>query len=55
MQLQELLDEMEQKIEELSAKFSNLDEKLEDVEVRAASGNITVHFVGLAWIPHTQD
>jgi len=55
MQLQELLDELEQKIEELSAKFSNLDEKLEEVEVRAASGNITVHFVGLAWTPRTPD
>ncbi len=51
MQLQELLDELEQKVEELTAKFSNLDEKLEEVEVRAASGNITVHFVGLAWMP----
>ncbi|MBK5246818.1 MAG: DUF87 domain-containing protein, partial [Peptostreptococcaceae bacterium] len=51
MQLQELLNELEQKVDELSAKFSNLDEKLEEVDVRAASGNITVHFVGLAWTP----
>ncbi len=51
MELQELLDELEQKVEELTAKFNNLDEKLEEVEVRAVSGNIAVHFVGLAWMP----
>lgn len=53
IQLQELLNELEQKVDDLNTKFNNLDEKLEEVEVRAASGNITVRFVGLAWIPDT--
>jgi hypothetical protein len=35
----------------VSAGTALLEEKLESVEIRAISGNITVHFMGLAWVP----
>jgi len=50
-QIQELKLEFERQLEKVSAGYDMLEEKLEDVEIRAVSGNITVHFVGLAWVP----
>jgi len=50
-QLAELQEELEQQLEKISDSFDMLDEKLEDVEIRAASENITIHLVGLAWVP----
>ncbi len=50
-QIQELQLELEQQLEKISANYNMLEEKLESVEIRAISGNITVHFMGLAWVP----
>ncbi|HEY8499174.1 MAG TPA: DUF87 domain-containing protein [Clostridia bacterium] len=50
-QIQELQMELEQQLEKVSADYNMLEEKLENVDIRAVSGNITVHFVGLAWVP----
>jgi hypothetical protein len=50
-QIQELQFEFEQQLEKISANYNMLEEKLESVEIRAISGNITVHFMGLAWVP----
>ncbi len=50
-QLAQLESEIEQQVEKISASYNMLEEKLEEVEVRATGGNITVHLVGLAWCP----
>ena len=53
-QIQELQLELERQLEKLSADYDVMEEKLENVEIRPVSGNITVHFVGLAWVPETK-
>ena len=50
-QLEELQLELEQELEKISESYNMLEERLEEVEIRATSGNITVHLVGLAWVP----
>lgn len=52
LQLEKMQGELEQELEKISEKYDMLQEKLENVEIRATSGNITVHLVGLAWVPH---
>lgn len=54
-QLAELELELEREVEKISAKFDLHNEQLEQVLVRATSTNITVHFVGLAWVPGVVD
>jgi hypothetical protein len=51
-QLEELQLELEQQIEKISNDYDMLGENLEEVEIGAPSGNITVHLVCLAWVPH---
>ncbi|HBK84709.1 MAG TPA: hypothetical protein DDZ53_01605 [Firmicutes bacterium] len=48
-QLAELQFEVEQEVEKVSEKYNVQDEQLEEVQIRATSTNIAVHFVGLAW------
>lgn len=50
-QLQELEMELNQEVEQLSEGYDLTTEKLEEVEIRVTSENITVQFVGLAWVP----
>lgn len=50
-QLEKLQLELEQEIEKISESFNLQDEKLEEVQIRPTSTNITIHFVGLAWYP----
>lgn len=51
VQLEELELQLEQQVEKISDSYNMLEEKLEEVEIRAISRNVTVHFVGLAWSP----
>lgn len=51
-QLKELEFELEQQVEKISDSYNMLEEKLEEVGIRAQSGNITVHLVALAWVPY---
>ncbi len=50
-QIEELQLELEQQLEAVSSKYDRLQESLEEIEIRALSENITVHLVGLAWVP----
>ncbi len=51
LQLEELQTELEGQLTEINAKYDVLKEELEEIDIRAISENITVHFVGLAWEP----
>ncbi len=51
-QIEELELELEQQLEKISDSYDMLAEKLDNIEIRVTSGNITVHFVGLAWVPY---
>lgn len=44
---------LEDKITEISSKYDAIKDDIESIDVRALSGNITVHLVGLAWIPES--
>ncbi|MDI9486172.1 MAG: DUF87 domain-containing protein [Bacillota bacterium] len=50
-QLEQLESELQQQVEKISESYDMLEEKLEEVQIRATSGNIAVHLVGLAWCP----
>jgi hypothetical protein len=52
-QLRELESQLQQQLERVAEIYNPLDEKLEEVNIRATSSNITVHLVGLAWCPST--
>ncbi len=52
-QLRELESQLQQELERVAEIYNPLDEKLEEVNIRATSSNITVHLVGLAWCPST--
>ena len=49
--LEGLLEEMEQELERVKEKYDRMEDQIEAVDVRAQSGNITIHMVGLAWVP----
>lgn len=49
--LLELEYELESEIEKISEKYDLQSERLEKVEIRAASGNINTHYMGLIWKP----
>jgi hypothetical protein len=51
-QYQALQAELEREVEKVADSYNLLDEKLEEVIIRPTATNITVHLVGLAWIPH---
>ncbi len=50
-QLNELQLELQEEVDKITEKYNILDEKLEEVEIRATSNNITVRLVALAWTP----
>jgi prefoldin subunit 5 len=50
-QLRELESQLQQELERVAETYNPLDQKLEEIEIRATSANITVHLVGLAWRP----
>jgi len=50
-QLEEVRLELEQQLEEISSRYDAIKETIEEVEIRTTSQNITVHLVGLAWVP----
>ncbi len=50
-QLDELQSELEKQAVKISDNYNMMEEKLEEVKIRAISGNITVHLVALAWEP----
>jgi prefoldin subunit 5 len=50
-QLEQLELELEQQVEKITQSYNLLEEKLEEIEIRATGGNIAVHLVGLAWCP----
>ena len=50
-QLDELRLELEEQLEEISSRYDVIKETIEEVEIRTTSQNITVHLVGLAWVP----
>lgn len=54
-QMEQLQVELENQLQQISNSYDILGEKLEEVEVRAISGNITVHFIGLAWVPRSKE
>jgi hypothetical protein len=51
VQLEALQAELEEQLIKISDKYDMLKEKLEEVEIKATSKNITIHLVGLAWVP----
>lgn len=51
-QLEELQLELEQQVEKISNDYDMLQENLEELEIGASSGDITVHLVCLAWVPY---
>lgn len=50
-QIEELQLELQEEIGKISDSYNLLDEKLDEVEIRATSSNINVRLVGLAWTP----
>ncbi|NLM43729.1 MAG: hypothetical protein GX201_06910 [Clostridiales bacterium] len=54
-QLEELQLELEQQIEKISNDYDMIMENLEEVEIGASSGDITVHLLCLAWNPYKKD
>ena len=50
-QLADLQLELEKEIDKISAEYDLYDEKLDEIEIRPTSGNITVQLVSLAWVP----
>ena len=51
IQLEEMQLEMEQQLNQITERYENVIDKIEEVEIRPTSTNITVHLVGLAWVP----
>lgn len=50
-QLNDLQTELEGELNEITLKYDQLMEKIETIDIRPTSENITIHFVGLAWVP----
>jgi len=50
-QLNELMAELEEEVAQLSTSYNGTDETLEEVEITATSGNVTVELLALAWVP----
>ncbi|MFA5527456.1 MAG: DUF87 domain-containing protein [Peptostreptococcales bacterium] len=53
-QLEELQLQVNQELDRVSEKYDLLKEKVESIEIRAVGSNITVHLLGLAWVPSTE-
>ena len=55
VQLEDLNAELETQLAEISANYDQIKEGLEEVDIRAISENITIHLVGLAWVPFDEN
>lgn len=49
-QKDELLLDIEEKLTELSREFDAYLDQIEEISINALASNITIHFVGLAWV-----
>jgi hypothetical protein len=54
-QLAEAEAELQTETARLAAEYSALDEPLETVSIAPKQADVTVHFIGLAWAPHSRD
>lgn len=54
-QLETLKLELEAQVEKVSENYNVLEERLETIEVRATSTNITMHIVALAWVAYQKN
>ena len=50
-QLTDLQLELEKEIDKISEVYDLIDERLDEIEIRATSTNITIQLVSLAWVP----
>lgn len=50
-ELEDLQVEMDEALNQISQRYDEVKEGIEEIEVGALSGNVTVHLVALAWIP----
>ena len=50
-ELEDLQARIDEELNNMSLKYDEIKEHIEEIEVRALSGNITVHLLGLCWVP----
>lgn len=50
-QLEDLNLELEEALNAITEKYDRIVEQVEEIEVRATGTNITIHLVGLGWVP----
>lgn len=50
-QLDEIQVALQGELNEITMKYDQLIEKIETINIRPTSENITIHFIGLAWVP----
>ena len=50
-QLEDLNLELEEALNAITDKYDRIIEQVEEIEVRATGTNITIHLVGLGWVP----
>lgn len=51
IQLQDLQIEMEGELAAITERYEAMKDRVEEIEIRPASTNATVHLIGLAWVP----
>jgi len=51
-QQETLQTELEQQLKDISYEYESVKDVIETVNIRATSTNITVHLLGLAWVPY---
>ena len=52
LQLENIKIELEEEISKIAEKYDMDNEKIEEIEIRTSSSNITNHYIGLAWYPN---
>ncbi len=52
VQQETLQTELEQQLKDISYEYESVKDVIETVNIRATSTNITVHLLGLAWVPY---
>jgi hypothetical protein len=52
VQLDTLQTELEQQLKDISFEYDSVKDKVETIDIRAASTNITIHLLALAWVPY---
>jgi prefoldin subunit 5 len=51
-QLEGLQLELEQQLKNMSYEYDSVKDNIVTIDIRATSTNITVHLLGLAWVPY---